>query len=129
MNKNRSHRITLFSIVYAFLGVTFLVVAIYPVLLWLTNAPELAEYVGDEISFSDAKYIYATMSIPAILLIISSILLFNLNPWGYRLALLSLILQILPLGLLGILIIIFAVVHIIYFNRNNVIDQFKIKTS
>ena len=118
--------IILFSIIYLVLGIIFLFVSIYPVLLWITNSPELSEYVGDEISFASARYIYAAISIPPILLIISSILLYKLNSWGHRLALISLILQIFFLGIVGMLIIPLIVFHIIYFNKENVKTEFKI---
>ena len=125
MNKNRSLGITLFSITYALLGIIFLCVSLYPVFLWAIDSPKLYEFVGDEISFNDARYIYVTLAVPPVLLLVSSILLFKLNLWGSRLSLIGLIIQIISMGIFGIFILPVAAAHIIFFTRPKVKEQFK----
>ena len=124
VNKNRLNGVTLFSITYAILGITFLCLALYPVFLWAIDSPKLNEYVGDEISFAVASYIYAALAVPPVLLLVSSVLLLKQNLWGARLSLTALIIQIIPMSILGIPILLVAAAHIIYFTRPKVKEQF-----
>jgi hypothetical protein len=124
MNQSKSIGITLFGISYALLAIIFLCVSLYPVFLWAIDSPKLDEYLGDEISFEDARYIYAALAVPPVLLFVSSILLFKLNVWGTRLSLIALIMQMLPMGVFGMLLVLVVAVHIIYFTRPKVKELF-----
>ena len=125
MNKNRSLGITLFSITYALLGIIFLCVSLYPVFLWAIDSPKLYEFVGDEISFNDARYIYAALAVPPVLLLVSSVLLLKLSLWGSRLSLIALMIQIISMGIYGTLILPVAAAHITFFTRPKIKEQFR----
>jgi hypothetical protein len=118
--KSKQLGFTLFSVAYAILGIVFLCVSLYPVFLWAIDSPKLDEYVGDEISFDFARYIYAALAVPPVLLLVSSAMLFIQKRWGPGLALIALLAQMMTMGILGMLILPIAAAHIIYFTRPGV---------
>jgi len=124
MSSCRLLGISLFSVAYALLGIILLCVSLYPVLLWAIDSPKLDEFVGDEISFDDARYIYIALAVPPVLLLVSALLLYKLNLWGARLSPIALVMQILTMGIWGTLLLPVLAAHIVYFTRPKVKEIF-----